>query len=122
MILPAYLMRTYLLCVCVLEMRNTEQLLKSIGLMAYKIGSLDECNNKLKEYGPENVRGDRIKAKLKSEQTTAVERNNIFQVKITCPIIYSLTLQPNKTFISNNQLTLRTKIQALVLALICRQT
>ncbi|KAK3748775.1 hypothetical protein QZH41_013520, partial [Actinostola sp. cb2023] len=67
------------MCLCALhcEMRNTEQILKSVGLMAYKIGSLDECNNKLKEYGPENVRGDRIKTKLKSGQTTAVERNNM---------------------------------------------
>lgn len=33
------------LCLCALhcEMRNTEQILKSVGLLAYKIGSLPEC-------------------------------------------------------------------------------
>jgi len=37
------------LCLCALhcEMRNTEQILKSVGLLAYEIGSLQECNDEL---------------------------------------------------------------------------
>ena len=33
------------LCALHCEMRNTEQLLKNVGLMAYQIGSLEECNS-----------------------------------------------------------------------------
>ena len=32
------------LCALHCEMRNTQQLLKSIGLLAYEIGSLEDCN------------------------------------------------------------------------------
>ncbi|KAL9977305.1 hypothetical protein ACROYT_G014695 [Oculina patagonica] len=66
-------------CLCALhcEMRNTEQLLKSVGLLAYEIGSLPECNAALSNYGPENFTGDRIKVKLKHGQKTAAGRNNI---------------------------------------------
>lgn len=66
-------------CLCALhcEMRNTEQILKSVGLLAYEIGSLPECNAELKRYGPDNFYGDRIKVKVKPGQKTAVERNNI---------------------------------------------
>lgn len=38
-------------------MRNTEQLLRSLGLLAHEIGSLTECNGALKKYGPENFKG-----------------------------------------------------------------
>ena len=67
------------ICLCDLhcEMRNTEQLLRSVGLFAYKIGSLKQCNEKLAKYGPENIKMDRISVKLKPGQETAVSRQNI---------------------------------------------
>ena len=58
-------------------MRNTEQLLKSVGLLAHEIGSLKECNETLRNYGPENFKGDRITVKLRTSQQTAASRNNI---------------------------------------------
>ena len=56
------------LCALHMEMRNTEQLLASIGLIAYKIGSLPEANQALKCFGPESFHGDRISVKKKSGQ------------------------------------------------------
>ena len=58
-------------------MRNTEQLLKSVGLLAYEIGSLHECNEKLSEYGPANFKADHIAVKLRPGQQTAPGRNNV---------------------------------------------
>lgn len=58
-------------------MRNTEQILKSVGLLAYEIGSLPECNEELSKYGPDNFNGDRITVKLRPGQQTAPGRNNI---------------------------------------------
>ena len=46
------------------ELRNTEQLLTSLGLFTYKVGSLPECNDELSQYGPENF-NSRITVKLK---------------------------------------------------------
>ena len=56
------------MCLCALhcKMRNTEQLLKSVGLLAHEIGSLAECNENLRKYGPENFKGDRITVKLRT--------------------------------------------------------
>ena len=67
------------MCLCALhcEMRNTEQLLKSVGLLAHEIGSLNECNDNLRKYGAENFKGDRITVKLRTGQQTAASRNNI---------------------------------------------
>lgn len=67
------------MCLCALhcEMCNTEQMLKSVGLIAHQIGSLQECNEKLSNFGPSNFKGDRISVKLKQGQQTAPERNNI---------------------------------------------
>ena len=67
------------LCLCALhcEMRNTEQILKSVGLLAFEIGSLQECNDELSKYGPENFKADRITVKLRPGQQTAPGRNNI---------------------------------------------
>ena len=64
--------------VCALhcELRNTEQLLRSLGLFAHRVGSLPECNEELSRYGPENF-NSRITVKLKEGQETAVERHNI---------------------------------------------
>lgn len=59
-------------------MRNTEQLLGSLGLFAYRCNALDECNKAISQYGPELSRGhDRITVKLPKGQQTAVNKNNI---------------------------------------------
>ena len=42
----------------------------------YKVGSLDECNAELANYGPENF-SSRITVKMKEGQETAVEKHNI---------------------------------------------
>ena len=60
-----------------MEMRNTEQLLASIGLMAYKVDSLPEANDALRGYGPESFHGDRITLKKKAGQESAVSKHNI---------------------------------------------
>ncbi|XP_048576933.1 uncharacterized protein LOC116615566 isoform X2 [Nematostella vectensis] len=68
------------ICLCALhcEMRNTEQLLRSLGLYVYKCGTLEHCNEALADFGPENTRKyDRLKVKLNKGQTTAVTKNNI---------------------------------------------
>ena len=67
------------MCLCALhcEMRNTEQILKSVGLLAYEIGSLQECNDKLSKYGPSNFKGDWLTVKLRTGQQTAPGRNNV---------------------------------------------
>ena len=64
------------LCALQCELRNTEQLLSSLGLFFYKVGSLDECNAELANYGPENF-SNRITVKMKDGQETAVEKHNI---------------------------------------------
>ena len=65
------------LCALHMEMRNTEQLLASVGLLAYKIDSLKEANSALKYYGPESFHGDRLTVKKKSEQQSAISKHNI---------------------------------------------
>ena len=64
------------LCALHCELRNTEQLLASLGLFAFKVGSLEECNTKLASYDPENF-SDRISVKMKQGQETAVQKHNI---------------------------------------------
>ena len=64
------------LCALHCELRNTEQLLSLLGLFPYKVGSLDECNAELANYGPENF-GSKITVKMKEGQETAVEKHNI---------------------------------------------
>lgn len=59
-------------------MRNTEQLLGSLGLFAYRCNSLTECNEAISQCGPEMSRGkERITVKLRKGQQTAVDKNNI---------------------------------------------
>lgn len=65
------------LCALHMEMRNTEQLLASVGLLAYQIDSLKEANKALKFYGPESFHGDRITVKKKSEQQSSISRHNV---------------------------------------------
>lgn len=45
------------LCSLHSEMRNTEQLLGSLGLFSYRCGALEECNEAISNYGPEISRG-----------------------------------------------------------------
>ena len=66
------------LCSLHCEMRNCEQLLGSLGLFAYRVGSLDRLNAALSDYGPENCRGfPRVTVKERKGQQTAVDRQNI---------------------------------------------
>ena len=64
------------LCALHCELQNTEQLLASLGLMAFKVGSLEECNEELSKYGPEKY-NSRIVVKLKQGQEAALEKHNI---------------------------------------------
>ena len=63
------------LCALHCELRNTEQLLASLGLTAHRCGSLKECNLVLSEYGPETMVKDRIVVKLKEGQQTEVDKH-----------------------------------------------
>ena len=66
------------LCSLHCEMRNCEQLLGSLGLFSYRVGSLDKLNEALSDYGPENCRGfPRVTIKERKGQQTAIERQNI---------------------------------------------
>jgi len=59
-------------------MRNCEQLLGSLGLFAHRVGSLDQLNEALSDFGPENCRGfPRVTVKERKGQQTAIERQNI---------------------------------------------
>ena len=83
------------LCALHCELRNTEQLLRSLGLFAYQVGSLPECNDELSQYGPENF-NSRISVKLKEGQETAVEKHNIKVASFSgkCNVYHKLRLQP----------------------------
>lgn len=65
------------LCALHMEMRNTEQLLASIGLLPYKVDSLPEANAALKNYGPESFHGDRISVKENTDQQSAISKQNV---------------------------------------------
>lgn len=59
-------------------MRNCEQLLGSLGLFAYRVGSLDNLNKILSGYGPENCHGfPRVTVKERKGQQTEITRQNI---------------------------------------------
>ena len=60
-----------------MEMYNAEQLLASIGLLAHKVDSLAEANAALKNYGPESFHGNCILVKKKSDQQSAITKQNI---------------------------------------------
>lgn len=74
-------------------MRNCEQLLGSLGLFAYRVGTLDKLNEALSEYGPENCRGfPRVTIKERKGQQTEIDRKNIkvasFSGMMSCKGIY----------------------------------
>jgi len=59
-------------------MRNTEQLIGSLGYLSYRIGTLDGLNVALACYGPENTRYfSRVQVKEKPGQQTSINRANI---------------------------------------------
>ena len=80
-----FLLEEYLssinLCTLHCKLRNTEQLLSSLGLFSYKVGSLDECNAELANYGPENF-SSRITVKMKEGQETAVETSRCLHFQV----------------------------------------
>ena len=66
------------LCSLHCEMRNCEQLVGSLGLFAHRVGSLDQLNKALSDFGPENCRGfPRVTVEERKGQQTAIERQNI---------------------------------------------
>ena len=66
------------LCALHCKLRNTEQLLCSLGMFAYEYGSLKNCNAVLAEYGPDSMKGrDRIVVKTKPGQESGIERHII---------------------------------------------
>ena len=74
-------------------MRNCEQLLGSLGLFAYRVGTLDNLNDALSDYGPENCRGfPRVTVKERKGQQTGIERQNIhvapFSGAVIIPLVY----------------------------------
>jgi hypothetical protein len=60
-----------------LEMRNTEQVLGSIGLFAYKIGSLENLNEILRELGPAAMKKDFVRLRERRNTNLAVNKNHI---------------------------------------------
>lgn len=58
-------------------MQNTEQLLGSIGLVVYKINSLQEANKALRSYGPESFKSDWLTVQKKAGQQTEIAKHNI---------------------------------------------
>ena len=86
------------MCLCALncEMHNTEQMLKSVGLIVYQIGSLQECNEKLTNFGPSNFNGDIIFVKLKQGQQTAPERNIISVASFSGELQIYMYVKDNK--------------------------
>lgn len=60
-----------------MEMRSTEQLLSSTGLMAFNIDSLKNANDALRSFGPESFHGDRITVQKKAAQESAIRKHNV---------------------------------------------
>lgn len=66
-----------MLCSLHCEMRNTEQLLGSLGLLAHQASSLEDLNDLLSRFGPESFKQKRISIKKNPGQETCIEKNNI---------------------------------------------
>lgn len=65
------------LCALHCEMRNTEQIIGSVGLSSYKCNALKELNLKLSELGPGTFKGNYVKIKEKKKQETCINRSNV---------------------------------------------
>ena len=64
-------------CSLHMELHNTEQLLGSVGLVAYKIDLLQDANKALRSSGPESFKGDRLTVQKKAGQQTEISKQNI---------------------------------------------
>ena len=60
-----------------MEMRNTEHLLGSIGLVAYKNDCLKDANIVLRCYGPKTFKGDTLTVQRKAGQRTEIGKHYI---------------------------------------------
>ena len=58
-------------------MRNTEQIIGSVGLMSYHCSALKELNAKLSDLGPGTFKDNYVKIKEKKKQETRIDRSNI---------------------------------------------
>lgn len=58
-------------------MRNTEQVIGSVGLMSYQCGALKELNAKLSALGPGTFKDNYVKIKERKGQETAIDRSNV---------------------------------------------
>ena len=58
-------------------MRNTEQIIGSIGLMSYECHSLKELNGKLSVLGPGTLKDNNVKIKERKGQETCIDRSNV---------------------------------------------
>jgi hypothetical protein len=65
------------LCALHCELRNMEQLLKSLGLFSHEIGSLDQCNKILAEIGPSSFKKKRITVKKNPGQESRMKKCNV---------------------------------------------
>ena len=65
------------LCALHCEMRNTEQILGSLGLYAYKIEALESLNAKLAELGPKSMKKNFIRIKDNRNKNLEVTKNHI---------------------------------------------
>ena len=65
------------LCALHCDMRNTDQLLGSLGLFAYKIGSLENFNKVLRELGPAAMKKDFKRLRERRNMDLAVNKNHI---------------------------------------------
>ena len=58
-------------------MRNTKQVIGSVGLMSYQCGALKVLNNKLSELGPGTFEDNYVKMKERKGQETCIDRVNV---------------------------------------------
>ena len=65
------------LCALHCEMKNTEQILGSLGLYACKIGTLDSLNTMLAELGPKSMKENFIRIKSDRNKYLEVTKNHI---------------------------------------------
>ena len=65
------------LCALHMEMRNTEHLLGSIGLVAHKNDCLKDANIVLRGYGPASFKRERLTVQKKAGQQTEIGKHNI---------------------------------------------
>jgi hypothetical protein len=66
-----------------LTLQNTEQILESLGLYAYKIGALQSLNEKLAELGPKSMKKNFIRIKDNRNKNLEVTKNHIKIVSIS---------------------------------------